>query len=159
MSAALLNKFQKFISPNQFRHFMNWWPPFKAMAVTVDEISANFQLIKISMDLKWYNRNYVGTQFGGGLYAMVDPFYMLMLLKNLGKQFSVWDKSAEIFFKRQGRGKVFAHFKIEQNLIDHLKSSLAIGEKRDLELVVDIFDDNGEVICVVHKVIFLKKLT
>jgi hypothetical protein len=94
----------------------------------------------------------------GALYAMVDPFYMLMLMKNLGKDFLVWDKSAEVYFRRPGRGKVFAHFHLPAEIIEQCKLHLLPGEKKDLEFWVDIFDENGEVICEVKKIIYLKRM-
>jgi len=36
------------------------------------------------------DENYVGTIFGGSMYAAVDPVYMLMLIMNLGKDYIVW---------------------------------------------------------------------
>jgi hypothetical protein len=158
MSAVLLNKINQFITPGRFRQLMNWYPPFKAMAIAIDYISDDFRRVHISMGLHWYNRNYVGTQFGGALYAMVDPFYMLMLMKNLGKHYLIWDKSAEIFFKRPGRGKVFARFHLTPEVVEDCKTQMQLNEKRDLHFSIDIFDVNGEVICEVNKTIYIKKI-
>lgn len=56
----------------------------------------------------------MGTHFGGSLYAMCDPFYMWILMENLGKDFIVWDKAATIRFKKPGTGTVNAEFEISK---------------------------------------------
>ena len=43
------------------------------------------------MKLSLRNQNYVGSHFGGGLFSMTDPFYMLMLMNVLGSEYLVWD--------------------------------------------------------------------
>ena len=42
--------------------------------------------IDVEMKLRWWNANYVGTHFGGSLFAMTDAFYMLMVMAKLGKE-------------------------------------------------------------------------
>ena len=76
------------------RWAMNLYPPYLGAGVRVRQISADFRQVQVKMGLGWYNRNYVGTQFGGSLYSMTDPFFMLMIMENLGRDFIVWDKAA-----------------------------------------------------------------
>ena len=75
------------------------------------------------MKLRWWNRNYVGTQFGGSLYSMCDPFFMLILVEALGPRYVVWDKAATIRFRRPGRGTVHATFHIPQERIDEIRAA------------------------------------
>jgi len=84
------------ISPRLFKFLINLYPPYLGTGVNVDYISPDWQALNVSMALRWYNRNAVGTQFGGSLYSMVDPHIMLLLMKVLGKGYVVWDKSASI---------------------------------------------------------------
>ena len=60
--------------------------------------------VRVKIPLNWKTRNGVGTIFGGSLYAAVDPIYMTMLIKLLGPDYLVWDKSAAIRFLKPGRG-------------------------------------------------------
>ncbi|EXE18898.1 translation elongation factor P domain protein [Acinetobacter baumannii 1440750] len=46
--------------------------------------------VRVKMPLTWKNQNLVGTHFGGSLYSMVDPFYMLILMHHLGSKYIVW---------------------------------------------------------------------
>jgi hypothetical protein len=91
--------------------WMSYWPPFFGAGIRIREISDDFTYVRVEMKLRFWNRNYVGTHFGGSLYSMVDPFYMLMLIENLGRDYIVWDKSASIRFLKPGRGRVSAEFR------------------------------------------------
>ncbi|MDH4467910.1 MAG: DUF4442 domain-containing protein [Bacteriovoracaceae bacterium] len=159
MSAPLLKKLQKYIGAQGLKKLMNIWFPFKGSGIRIDKISNDYREINVSLAFEWYNKNYVGTQFGGSLYAMVDPFYMLMLIHILGKNYIIWDRSAEIHFLRPGRSKVFAHFKILPEDLVIIKESTKNGDKYYWNADVDIFDIHGEVIATVKKTIYIKYLS
>jgi hypothetical protein len=76
------------------RRLLNLWPPYLAAGIKVNYIAEDLKKVSVSMPLKFRNKNYAGTHFGGSLYSMVDPFYML--IKILGKNYIIWDKSATI---------------------------------------------------------------
>ena len=158
MSAPLLKKLQKYIGPGGLKKLMNIWFPFRGSGIRIEKISRDYQEVNVSLAYEWYNKNYVGTQFGGSLYAMVDPFYMLMLIHILGKNYIIWDRSAEIHFLRPGRSKVFAHFKISKENIALIKEKTKMGEKYFWNADVDVFDIHGEVIATVTKVIYIKAM-
>ena len=138
------------------RWFMTFYPPYLGAGVRVQHISDDFRDIQVSMGLSWYNRNYVGTQFGGSLYSMVDPFYMLMLMENLGRQFIVWDKAADIDFIAPGKGPVFARFSIDETLLDEIRRQTANGEKYLPQLQVDIHDGAGALVARVQKTLYVR---
>ena len=100
---------QKFLD-----RLINFYGPYVGAGVKLVHMSKDFREARVEMPLTIYNRNYVGTQFGGSLYAMTDPWYMLMLIKNLGNDYIVWDKGATIDFKRPGRTRVRANFTLTQ---------------------------------------------
>ena len=90
------------------------------------------------MKLRRWNSNYVGTHYGGSLYSMADPFYMLMLIENLGSDYIVWDKSATIRFKKPGRGKVTAAFRLSDEQLEQIREALKRAEKIDRIFTVEI---------------------
>ena len=100
------------LTPRLLRWLLNIYGPYLGAGIRVELISADWRESQVSMKLRWYNRNAVGSHFGGSLYAMVDPHLMLMLMHILGNDYIVWDKSAEIDFVRPGRGRVMANFAI-----------------------------------------------
>ncbi len=125
----------------------------------VKSVSPDFREVVVEMKKRFYNRNYVDTHFGGSLYAMVDPFYMLMLIQILGKDYVVWDKSANIEFIRPGKGLVSAKFVISDELISEIKRNTASGDKYLPVLTVDIVDEKGGLVCEVTKTLYIRKKT
>ena len=90
------------VSPRTLRFLMNIWPPYIGAGIRVRHIAPDFRSVTVDIRLRWSNRNYVGTHFGASLYAMADPFLMLMLLHNLGDEYRVWDKSGSIEYIATG---------------------------------------------------------
>ncbi|SDT60998.1 DUF4442 domain-containing protein [Pseudomonas granadensis] len=138
------------------RWAMTFYPPYLGAGVRVRHISDDFCDVRVSMGLGWYNRNYVGTQFGGSLYSMVDPFFMLMLMENLGPRYIVWDKAADIDFIAPGKGPVFARFTIDETLLAEIRRQTADGEKYLPQLQVDIHDGAGHLVARVGKTLYVR---
>ncbi|PYC05373.1 tetrameric acyl-CoA thioesterase [Pseudomonas koreensis] len=147
---------KKFGKARLMRWVMTFYPPYLGAGVRVRHISDDFRDVQVSMGLGWYNRNYVGTQFGGSLYSMVDPFFMLMLMENLGPKYIVWDKAADIDFIAPGKGAVFARFNIDQTLLDEIRRQTANGEKYLPQLQVDIHDGAGNLVARVGKILYVR---
>ena len=95
------------MSPRRLRLLMNVWPPFVAAGIHVLAIDADWRCAKVRLRRRWYNQNYVGTHFGGSLFAMTDPFWMIMVMENLGRDYLVWDKAGAIEFVAALREPVF----------------------------------------------------
>lgn len=146
-----------FSSPRGLRFLLNWYRPYRGAAIRVAHISDDFKHARVEMDLRWYNRNYVGTQFGGSLYSMVDPMYMLLLMRLLGREYIVWDKTAHIDFIRPGRGKVHADFTITDEELLAIKTAADNGEKVLPHWDVWIKDEDGEVVAKVRKGLYVRK--
>lgn len=108
------------------------------------------------MGLGWYNRNFVGTQFGGSLYSMVDPMYMLLLMPLLGGDYVVWDKAAHIDFVSPGKGPVFAEFTITDALLAEIRERTTGGEKFLPDLLVEVRDGEGTLVVTVHKTLYVR---
>lgn len=140
-----------------FKMLLNVYPPYWATGIVVKKVSPDFREVVVEMKKRFYNRNYVNSHFGGSLYAMVDPFYMLMLIQILGKDYVVWDKSASIDFVKPGMGLVTARFTIGDDLITRIKDNTVDGKKYLPELSIDITDEKGEVVCRVLKTIYVRR--
>ena len=145
------------MKPGIFRRLINLWPPFLGAGIKVREISDDYTDFKVDMKLTVFNRNYVGTQFGGSIYAMTDPFYMLILMKNLGKDYIVWDKSAEVRFKLPGKGKLTAHFNISKEKIAEIKAQADSNYKVEPTFTVQVKDEKGNVVAEVDKVLYVRR--
>jgi acyl-coenzyme A thioesterase PaaI-like protein len=117
----------------------------------------DFREVRIRLPLNWRTRNYVGTIFGGSMYAAVDPVYMVMLIENLGPEYEVWDKAASIRFREPGRDTLRARFRLEQGELDEIRSVLETEPKTDRRYSVDLVDGNGTVHATVEKVVHVRK--
>ena len=93
------------VSAGGLRTFMNLWPPFRGMGIRVREIAPDFRKVIVELRMKLFNRNYVGTHFGGSLFAMTDPYWMIMMMRNLGDEYVVWDKAGTIRFLKPAKGR------------------------------------------------------
>lgn len=144
-------------SPRLFRFILNIYPPYIGAGVSVDRISEDWREVDVSMKLRWYNRNVMNTHFGGSLYSMVDPHFMLMLLQVLGKGHIVWDKAAGIDFLKPGRGKVSAHLRITEAMLTEIHAGLASKKKIIPQYEVDIFDESAEVVARVYKILYIRR--
>jgi len=145
------------MNPNFFKLLLNVYPPYWGTGIVVKKISPDYKEIIVQMKMRWYNRNYVKTHFGGSLYAMTDPFFMLMLLQILGKEYIVWDKAAHIEFIRPGRGTLTAKFIITDEEIGNILKNTADGQKYLPEFSVDIKDEADETVASVTKILYLRK--
>ncbi len=141
----------------RLKWILRLYAPLLGAGVKVNTISEDWKQLEVSMPLRWYNKNIVGTHFGGSLYAMTDPFFMLMLMKILGKSYIVWDQSASIDFIQPGRGEVRAAFNIDDDTIDDIIARTADGEKYLPEFVVEVVDTQGQIVAKVHKILYVRR--
>jgi len=139
------------------RTLMNLWPPFLGAGIRVKRLQSDWKEIDVEMKLRRWNSNYVGTHYGGSLYSMTDPFYMLMLIENLGREYIVWDKSAMIRFKKPGRGVVSAGFRLSDGQIKEIREALKSQEKIDRLFTVEVKDESGAVVAEVQKELHVRR--
>ena len=118
---------------------LNLYPPYLGAGVCV-RASADLRTFDVRMKLRRWNRNYVGTHFGGSLYSMCDPFYMLILVEQLGRDYIVWDKAGAIRYVKPGRGTVYARFRLDAAAIEHAREATAGGDKHEPTFSVDVVD-------------------
>jgi hypothetical protein len=141
----------------KIQSMIRYYPPLLAAGIWVKRISPDCREIDVEMKLRFWNANYVGTHYGGSLYSMTDPFYMLILIQNLGRDYIVWDKSANIRFRKPGRGKVRAEFRISDEQLDDIRRTLETQEKDEPVFTVEVKDESGEVVAVVQKMLYIRK--
>jgi len=144
-------------SPAVLRWLMNLWSPFRGAGVKVREISPDFRRVVVELRLKLLNRNYVGTHFGGSLFAMADPFFMIMMIRNLGGDYIVWDKAGAIRFIKPGTGTITADFELTQSMVDEAIAKTAGGAKFEPTYAIDLKDGEGRVVATVEKTLHIRR--
>lgn len=153
-------------SANRLKSILNWWPPFWGAGIRVVEIQNDFRYARVQMPLRFYNQNYVGVHFGGSLYAMCDPFYMLLLInvlnnttKTSGKKsgdFIVWDKAASIEYVKPGIGTMTAEFRITDEILNSIYA-MKPNTKQFIDLTVNVTDEKGDIVAKLIKTEYVKR--
>lgn len=135
----------------------NLFPAYFGSGARVRSLSPDWREVMVEVPLSWRTRNYVGTTFGGSMYAAVDPIYMMMLIRALGPGYVVWDKAASIRFRKPGRGALTAAFRLEERELDDIRASLERQAAVDRVYQVDLVDEAGTVHATVEKTLYIRK--
>lgn len=144
------------LTPHLLKLRINTYAPYVGAGIKIEHISLDQGLCVVSMGLNSLNKNIVGTQFGGSLYSMVDPFYMLMLMHQLGSHYVVWDKSSHIDFVAPGHSKVSARMKIPSAEIITIQELAKDGGAVFRDYSVDIVDEQQKVVATVTKTLYIR---
>ncbi len=152
-----LQRLARWFGPHRFLRVIGLWPPYLGAGVRVTRADADLRRIEVELSLRFWNRNYVGTQFGGSLYSMCDPFYMLMVMENLGPDYVVWDKAATIEFKRPGRGRVRACFELTEDALASIREEVAREGRSRPRFTVRVVDDEGHEVARIYKVLSARR--
>jgi acyl-coenzyme A thioesterase PaaI-like protein len=135
----------------------NLFPAYRATGARVEYVAHDFREVRIRLPLSLRTRNYVGTIFGGSMYGAVDPVYMLMLIRTLGPEYVVWDKSASIRFRKPGRTTLFARFVLDEAELDAIHAATADGSSTDRVYRVELVDAEGVVHAEVEKTLYVRR--
>jgi len=139
------------------RHAFNFWPAIWGTGSRITYIASDWREMRVEVPLRLRTRNYVGTIFGGSMYAAVDPWYMIMLIKNLGPDYVVWDKAASIRFLRPGRSTLSARFLLEEAELEAIRKALETERSVDRVYPVELVDREGTVCARVEKTVYVRK--
>ncbi|UGY94715.1 DUF4442 domain-containing protein [Streptomyces gobiensis] len=145
------------MSPKTLRRAMNWWPPYRFAGIRVLDIAEDWSSARVRLRLSRLNRNYFGTHFGGSLFSMNDPFWALLVVNSLGKEYIVWDKTGEIDFVSPGRGDVFAEFKLTEDRLEEIRSATADGSKALPWFESTVTSPDATVVARVRKQLYVRR--
>jgi len=134
---------------------LSWWPPYIGAGVSIR--ATDDHTIEVRMPLRWYNRHVVGTHFGGSLYAMCDPFFMMILLRHLGPDYVVWDKAATVRFRRPGRGLVRARFHVPPATVAEIRARADGEPKVEPQFTAQVVAEDGTVVAEVEKLLYVRR--
>lgn len=140
-----------------WRWGFNLFPAYRGTGGRVIYIAPDWREVHVALPLNWRTRNYVGTLFGGSLYGAIDPIYMLMLIKNLGQGYVVWDKAASIRFRKPGRTTLFARFVLTDEELREIRQKLEENPSTDRVYPVEWVDVWGVVHASFEKTLYIKK--
>jgi acyl-coenzyme A thioesterase PaaI-like protein len=132
------------------------FPCYRGTGAKVTYIASDFREIRMELPLSWRTYNYVGTIFGGSMFAAADPIYMIMLIRILGEGYTVWDKAGAIRFLRPGRSTLFGTFVVDETTTGEIVESLRARRSIDRVFTVTLVDAEGVPHAEVEKTIFIR---
>ena len=144
-------------TPRRLRLLVNLYPPYLGAGVRVTHIDPEWRELHVQMKLRWFNRNFVGTHFGGSLYSMVDPHLMILLMQRLGPDYIVWDATATIHFKKPGIGTVRSTIRITDAEVEAIRDATKIGRKHMPQWTLEVLDEKGEQVATVEKTLYVRE--
>ena len=136
---------------------INFWLPLWGAGIRVTHISKDLREINVELKHRPWTLNYVRTQYGGSIFSMTDPFFMLMLIENLGRDYIVWDQSASIRFKKPGRTKLKCAFRLSEEQLNEIRSEVDLQGKIVKPFQIEVMDMQGEVVASIEKNIHIRK--
>lgn len=150
---------QRFIPKHTlFKYGFNWSPMYRRSVGKLTHVSEDLLQVDIKLPLNYKNRNFVGSTFGGSLFSALDPIPMIQLLHILGDNYVVWDKSAQVRFKRPGRETLYASFIYTKKEIEDIKQQVALHNEIDITKINAFTTKNSDAtICEVSKTMYVAK--
>lgn len=156
MYKKIFSFLNKFFRPDQvFKFGFNFSPMYRRSVGKLTHVSRNLHTVKIEIPLNYKNANYVGSIFGGSLFAATDPIYMIQLVQILGNDYIVWDKAATINYKKPARSKALATFEFSIDEIESIKLEVAKSQKMDFIKHLNIVSEKGEVFAELEKTMYI----
>ena len=136
---------------------VNFYPPFLGAGIRVVERAEDGTYLRVRMPLTFWNRNYVGVHYGGSLYSLCDPWFMLLLMKQLGPKYLVWDKAASIRFIAPGKSAVTAEFHVPAEAVQDIRQQLKQQRKVEPKFTTQVLDSSGQLVAEVEKLLYIRK--
>jgi acyl-coenzyme A thioesterase PaaI-like protein len=155
-SPTLFQRLTGIVGPRGLLRAIRFYPPYLGAGIRVTHVDADLREIAVEMRLTAWNQNYLGTHFGGSLFSMCDPFFLFMLIHNLGDGFVVWDKSATIDFVRPGRGLVRARFALTDADLGAIRDADSRQGRSYPRFEATVADETGEVVARVAKTLSVR---
>lgn len=156
LQQTVFPRWQQLSDEQGFDAAFSQFGPYSGANISIRQIDR--YTVESSMTLVESNTNYVGTHFGGSLYSMCDPFFMFLLMHNLGEGYIVWDKAATIDFLKPGTGTVTARFQISEAEVKNLRSELEKTKKLDRIYVCEVKDESGDVVARISKTLYVRRM-
>lgn len=136
---------------------MSLWPPLLGAGVRVQEISSDWRTVRVIIKARPWTSNYVGSVFGGTMLSAKDPFWMLIVMKNLGPDYIVWDRQVEARFRKPGHGHLTATFALDQATLDELRTAADTGKRVLRWFSTDVLNAEGQTVATVSRELYIKR--
>lgn len=138
-----------------FKYGFNISPMYRRTTGRITFVADDLLQIEVKISKSFKNKNYVGSIFGGSLYAATDPIFMIQLIHILGDNYVVWDKASTVLYKRPAFSDAFATFRFTSDEIDQIKKDVAAKKEIDLVKKLNITDQENLVFVELTKTLYI----
>lgn len=136
---------------------LNMWPPLLFSGIRVVSWADDYTSVTIRLAKSRITSNNFGTQYGGSLYSMTDPFFAIMLMQQIGPGYTVWDQRGEIEYVAPGRTAVTTEMTMPADAVQSIVKAAASGEKVLRWFECDIVDADGVTVARVRKQLYIRR--
>ena len=139
-----------------FKYGFNLSPMYRRSCGRIIHVSKDLKDIHIRLKYSYKNKNYVGSIFGGSLFSSVDPFPMVQLINIIDRDFVIWDKAAQIRFRRPAYEHLYAHFNYTEEELENIRKR--VMEEKEIEIIksTQLTNKKGDtVFCVIDKTLYI----
>ncbi|MBD7956887.1 DUF4442 domain-containing protein [Microbacterium sp. Sa4CUA7] len=145
------------ITPRRLAVGMSLWAPNLFSGIRIRRFSPDWTEATVELHVNLFTRNYVKTAFGGSMSAMTDPYFFMLVMHQLGRDYVVWDTRGEIAFIKPGRGRLTAHFHVPPAKVDELRERARDGAKVLEWFETDITDAGGDLVARVRREVYVRE--
>lgn len=136
---------------------MSLWAPNLFSGIRVCRFSEDWTSATVELHVNVITRNYVKTAFGGSMSAMTDPYFFMLVMHQLGRDYVVWDTRGEIEFVKPGRGVLTAHFEVPSEKAQELRGRARGGAKVLEWFETEITDAAGDVVARARREVYVRE--
>lgn len=136
---------------------MSLWIPNLFSGIRVRSFSQDWTSATVELHVTVFTRNYVKTAFGGSMSAMTDPYFFMLVMHQLGRDYVVWDTRGEIEFVKPGRGVLTAHFHVPRERAEEIRVRAHGGAKVREWFETVITDREGDVVARVRREVYVRE--
>lgn len=145
------------VTPRRLAIGMSLWIPNLFAGIRVKRFAPDWTEAVVELHVNVFTRNYVKTAFGGSMSAMTDPYFFMLVMHQLGRDYVVWDTKGEIEFLKPGRGVLTARFSVPREKADELRDRTRGGTKVLEWFETEITDAAGDVVARVRREVYARE--
>ncbi|MCR2791507.1 DUF4442 domain-containing protein [Microbacterium sp. zg.Y625] len=145
------------VTPRRLALGMSLWAPNLFSGIRVRRFSDDWTEATVELHVNLITRNYVKTAFGGSLSSMTDPYFFMLVMHQLGRDYVVWDTRGEIEFLKPGRGVLTAHFQVSREKAEELRERARGGVKVLEWFDTEVRDAAGDVVARVRREVYVRE--
>ncbi|WP_022892520.1 DUF4442 domain-containing protein [Agromyces subbeticus] len=145
------------VTPRRLAIGMSLWIPNLFSGIRVKRFATDWTSATVELRVNVFTRNYVKTAFGGSMSAMTDPYFFMLVMHQIGRDYIVWDTRGEIEFVKPGRGVLTAQFAVSPEKTAELRERARGGAKVLEWFETEITDRDGDVVARVRREVYVRE--